>query len=512
MSGMVSPTDPTEQLSDQVGAVVNEAENGLALRLWRHWEALRGEQALPSMRHFSADVLSGFADRALVMDIKRAGDIKRTGDIKGVGQEIAFQFIGELLLDRPAKEILDVPISQLPQESLLAAVAKHCAEAIADLAPVGFSESYDDGNGELEAILLPFSENGQTPDALIGVVTKDKKLSQTTSEAAEETDAGEDELELVDVIESETEEAAETAPPPFDTQGLELPGPSDDEADISIDEVELDDAVVSDTGEHADLNAADPNASADPDADVDLDESEDLETSTGHLAQDEEQDAEMAPPASAATASNDVGPELAQLRSELFDCRRQALIYEETGLKARSALYRTLAQAYGFYFTTLDQPAAFTALCAQMGIKVQKRAPFTPIVKLVFGANFHKGRLSEYAGCLAHAHAMGQTPESFRAFVEAQEGGIKGCAEAARAKRRGLPDPTVLEGAYESLRAKPVLGRVQDPSGGGKAEFVLMIARRSPSEQGALDLLELVEEPPKRLEAIVKRLADKGHD
>ena len=47
-----------------------------------------------------------------------------------------------------------------------------------------------------------------------------------------------------------------------------------------------------------------------------------------------------------------------------------------------------------------------TSCVADSGLTMQDRAPMTPVVKLVFGADYDKTRLTEYAAALTHAHRL----------------------------------------------------------------------------------------------------------
>src|SRR3546814_10358536 len=48
-------------------------------------------------------------------------------------------------------------------------------------------------------------------------------------------------------------------------------------------------------------------------------------------------------------------------------------------------------------------PEDYAEILDDAGLKVQARAPMTPIVKLIFGAGHDKARLTEYAAALSHA-------------------------------------------------------------------------------------------------------------
>ena len=47
-----------------------------------------------------------------------------------------------------------------------------------------------------------------------------------------------------------------------------------------------------------------------------------------------------------------------------------------------------------------EEPEEYNELIEDSGLTVQDRAPMTPIVKLVFGHDYDKTRLTEYAAVL----------------------------------------------------------------------------------------------------------------
>ncbi|HBQ91812.1 MAG TPA: hypothetical protein DD795_02395, partial [Erythrobacter sp.] len=67
-------------------------------------------------------------------------------------------------------------------------------------------------------------------------------------------------------------------------------------------------------------------------------------------------------------------------------------------------LYEAVGRAYDFSLAAQDNRAEFEALLSDNGLVQQDRAPMTPVVKLVFGADYDKTRLTEYAAVLTHAH------------------------------------------------------------------------------------------------------------
>jgi hypothetical protein len=196
------------------------------------------------------------------------------------------------------------------------------------------------------------------------------------------------------------------------------------------------------------------------------------------------------------------------LASSLQECRDLAIAWQTEEKKSRVALYDTLERAYQFQFEAQDDPGEFMELCAQAGINHQARAPLTPVVKLVFGADYDKTRISEYAACLAYAKRMGCEAGTLRALIEETEGGIKGCVKAERALRREEQgDKTNKSNKYkEILRALNPLIDIFDGSGGSE-EFVLLLARRAQSERTKLHILCALDEKPSVVEPIAKRAA-----
>jgi hypothetical protein len=102
----------------------------------------------------------------------------------------------------------------------------------------------------------------------------------------------------------------------------------------------------------------------------------------------------------------------------------------------------------------------------------------TPIVKLVFGIDYDKARLTEFAAALSFARRQGVDLGGFQQFIEKQPGGLKALVAAERAARR--PDAradTKGETARAQLRAAPPLSLQDVPASN---EFALVLTRRGP--------------------------------
>jgi hypothetical protein len=134
---------------------------------------------------------------------------------------------------------------------------------------------------------------------------------------------------------------------------------------------------------------------------------------------------------------------------------------------------------------------------------MQERAPLIPVVKLVFGADYDKTRLTEYASVIAHARRLGLGAGELARFLARQPGGLKAVVQAERQLRRAeggaLPEPTRdrLARRLRQLPARPL-----PPTG---EEFALVVARRTP--EGEIVLLGEVADPA-LLERAARKLLD----
>ncbi len=125
--------------------------------------------------------------------------------------------------------------------------------------------------------------------------------------------------------------------------------------------------------------------------------------------------------------------------ADLYDClasaRELAQVAHTSEDRSRSALYAAVGRAYDFSLAAQEAPQDFAELVEENGLSVQDRAPMTPVVKLVFGADYDKTRLTEYAAVLAHAHRAGIERGSLASYLAQAEGGLKGVVQAERRLR-----------------------------------------------------------------------------
>jgi hypothetical protein len=109
-------------------------------------------------------------------------------------------------------------------------------------------------------------------------------------------------------------------------------------------------------------------------------------------------------------------------------------------------------------------------------LKAQARAPMTPIVKLVFGIDYDKARLTEFAAALSYAQRQEIALGGFQDFIEKQPGGLKALVAAERQARRPDPKPDSKgEAARARLRSAPSISLADVPA---DEEFAVVVTRR----------------------------------
>jgi hypothetical protein len=191
----------------------------------------------------------------------------------------------------------------------------------------------------------------------------------------------------------------------------------------------------------------------------------------------------------------------AGLADRLSAARETAEVLKAADGRSRAALYRALALAYDFAVAARRVPEDYAEILEDAGLKAQARAPMTPIVKLVFGADYDKARLTEFAAALSYAERTGIDFEGFLAFIESHPGGLKGLVAAERTARR--PEPRLdsrADRARVKLRQAPAqsLGSLA-----GNDEFTLVLVRRGPDGQvqpvSAINDLALLDKALRRL-------------
>ncbi len=377
-------------------------ERRLNMRLLKYWQGLRRESSYPSMGDFSFDAVTDFKPHAFIIELEDG-----TGDA-------VFRYVGASLAGDCGKDLMSKPVSEVPRHTLLTQVTDHYLQVLANQAPIAFEAEFENATGDdilYRSIMLPFSEDGETIDTIVGAINSKKKPAARTART---------------------------------------------------------------------VCLRHPAAAA---------------TGGGR------------PAASPAAGGEDASPPL-DLTLTLMECQALARTADVEETRSREALYRALAAAYGLYSECQIKPDAYARMLADAGLKAQARAPFTPIVKLVFGPRYDKTRLSEYATALSYAARCNQVEITVKSFLKAQPGGIKGCVvaerTARRAKRGDRADP--LRKAKNCLRELPSLAEVPDARL-GEEEFVLLLGRRDPADRNRVNVLRVLDEAPATVGAAMKRAA-----
>lgn len=197
----------------------------------------------------------------------------------------------------------------------------------------------------------------------------------------------------------------------------------------------------------------------------------------------------------------------------LYDClaeaRDLAHAAQSSEDRSRTALYNAVGRAYDFSLEAQSDPEGFAEIIADNGLTVQDRAPMTPVVKLVFGADYDKTRLTEYAAVLSHAHRTKLARGSLARFLMEAEGGLKGVVREERRLRReeagkpALDAPAVRAELAEILRRMDPIDLADLAPDG--AEFALVMIRRD--ETGTLDVIGEVPEDIALIERAARKFA-----
>ncbi len=200
-------------------------------------------------------------------------------------------------------------------------------------------------------------------------------------------------------------------------------------------------------------------------------------------------------------------PADAGLHDFLAAARELARAADSTEDRSRSALYAAVSRAYDFSLAAQDAPEDYAELVADAGLTVQERAPMTPVVKLVFGHDYDKTRLTEYAAVLTHAHRLKLARGTLGTFLAETEGGVKAIVKAERRLRReeqGKPvedAAAVREALAAQLRSLEAI-TLEHLDGAGP-EFALVLIRRD-----EIGCAEIIGEVPEDI-ALIERAARK---
>lgn len=440
---------------------VGQDERRMQVRAYNHWASLLDDRSFPSIEDLEPDNLPDFGPYSVLLDFTQ-----------GI-ENPTIQYLGDKLAEECGAEHPIRSLADVPSRSLLSRITDHYMQILANQAPIGFEAEFvnqREFTALYRGILLPFSSDGETIDFIYGVINwKELADQQTTDELL---------LEIDQALEVPAAEARRA-----DALTEWADGPADEHDDNVLDLADL--SVAHSSG--ADL----PEPSFG------------LEFASVDYAEDGASGALVPTADFAVEPSADM-----ELADWLASARELAEAARGSEDRTRNALYAAIGRAYDFSLAAAEAPAEFDELVADSGLTVQDRAPMTPVVKLVFGADYDKTRLTEYASALSHAHRIGLARGELARYLSAAPGGLKGVVgEERRLKREESGKPVdARETPREALARK--LRRIEpsdfaDISEHG-SEFALLIARRMPD--GSVVLVGEVPEDVPLLERAARRL------
>ncbi len=433
-----APANDTAPSQSEVAAAIGSDERRMHVRAYNHWCALLNGRDFPSIEDLQATDIEDFSSHSVLLNFE------------GALNDPATPFVGEAIRAEIGVEKIR-RISDVPGRSLLSRLTDHHFQIIATRAPVGFEADFVNQRGHeisYRGILMPFSSDGQDIDYVYGVINwKDNGLA---SEARTPLRAvlppivaeREDEQEILDMMAAE-ERAYEER---IDQRNKAMASTS----------------VVPSIDKQEDLRV-----NVLPDGWED-----------GPLAEGGDDEEEPA-----IELGDDAG-----LADRLCAARATADVCKAADGRSRAALYRALAMAYDFAVAARRVPEDYAEILDDAGVKAQARAPMTPIVKLVFGADYDKTRLTEFASALSNATREDVEFGGFEAFVEACDGGLKGLVAAERKARR--PERIEIDRAELGKAALREVAPIALADLATNEEFALVLTRRN--ADGRHEVVQLV--------------------
>jgi hypothetical protein len=443
----------TEDDTDREPPVsIGQDERRMQVRAYNLWASLLDNRNFPSVEELDPEKLPDFGPFSVLLDFT-----------EGL-ENPAVQYLGDKLAEECGTKGPIARLSDVPTRSLLSRITDHYMQILANQAPIGFEAEFVNQRGSTilyRGILLPFSSDDDTIDFIYGVINwKELADQQTTDELLLEIDQA---LEAPPTsLTVDDEPLTEWADGPADADGiLDLTYPVD-AAGAGVDWPEPA------FGEPAQEFASDLPF---PDAPIDA-------------------------------------LEPLRLADRLASARELAFAAQGNEDRSRLALYAAIGRAYDFSLAAAAAPEEFAALIADAGLTIQERAPMTPVVKLVFGADYDKTRLTEYAAALSYAHRLSLRDNTLADYIEAAPGGLKGIVVAERRMRReesgkaATPREAPRVALARKLRKLDHVPLTEvEPDG---AEFTLLIARRMPD--GEVVLLGEVADDVPMIERAARRL------
>ena len=469
--------------SHDVSAAIGTDERRMHVRAYNYWVALLDGRDFPSIEDLEPADVTDFAPNSVLLDFTCGRD------------NPAVPYIGAAIREECGLTEDTRTISDVPSRSLLSRLTDHYMQIIANRAPIGFEAEFANQREETicyRGILMPFSSDGETIDFIYGVINW-KRVGAELS-AKEPSSA----VEMPRVEFAEASEA-DDATPEFE-EAMELT------ETVAEQPFALTDVIAEDGIELANLAGGDPLEPTEVAAELALNQAEQPDEEPLEAALTVELSETPAVHFSwedGPLADVDAGElpvleldENAGLADRLWAARETADAAKAGEGRTRSALYRALSLAYDFALAAQENAEEYAELLEESGVKAQARAPMTPIVKLVFGIDYDKARLTEFAAALSYALRQEVASGAFQDLIEKQPGGLKALVAAERQARRPEPRPdTKGEVARARLRSAPPISLEDVPA---DEEFAVVVTRRG--TDGKHQVVAIIED-----EALVER-------
>lgn len=178
--------------------------------------------------------------------------------------------------------------------------------------------------------------------------------------------------------------------------------------------------------------------------------------------------------------------------------------------RSHLALYQAIGAAYDLAIARGEAPEEYELLLQEEGLKVQERAEMTPVVKLVFGKDYDKTRITEYAAALTHAARAGLQRGELPGLLYHNDGGLKGIVQSERDLRRlemgKLPAPRYGVRPATAKKLRSLRSRTFAEIASAGEEFALVMIRRE--ADGTVSMLGEVPEDRAMLERASRRLVE----
>ena len=437
---------------------VGQDERRMQVRAYNHWAGLLDNRNFPSIEDLEPAALPDFGPHSVLLDF--------TGGIDNP----AVQFLGHQLREECGAEGVITCLDDVPTRSLLSRITDHYMQILANQAPIGFEAEFVNQRERTvlyRGILLPFSSDDDTIDFIYGVINWKELADQVTT----------DEL----LLEIDQALRVQAAPgPDHHRRGDPITEWADGPADLP----ENDAADVLDLAQFGNATTSAERAFPEP--------------AFGHADTGFD----------AFDPATDIAEADLALADWLASARELAQAAQGSEDRTRHALYAAIGRAYDFSLAAADAPDEFDELVTESGLTVQDRAPMTPVVKLVFGADYDKTRLTEYASALSHAQRLGLPRGGLSGYLASAPGGLKGVVQEERRLKRAEAGQAELirdnprDALASALRSLAPVTLADLPVDG--AEFTLLVARRM-ADGTVVVLGEMPEDLP-LLERAARRL------